>query len=604
MFLKRNIARSFLATKGFCNLSDQTSNNNTLMNLKFLITLIIPFCLGSAVQAQKTTPAETKYKAGLSDYNQNRYAAAMEKLSPLTIANPDPSYANVAPYAHYYYALSAYQLKRNRESRQMLLQLQNRYPGWSKINDAYYLLAANSFAAGQQKEAMEVLLRIKDSSFAKDVQSLKQFHFSQMGDVVKLREIQKLYPNDREVAVALVQLLTSTNTVAKPDLALVSQLEKQFKINRSEKVAAAEDSPRLSIGKNDNQWKKGFFDVSVLLPFRLEEFVTAKRRSNQFAYDYYLGLTLAKEKLRSEGINVNLWAYDVSNDTKPMNEIIANSAFQKSDLVIGPLYPGTFDLTAHAVSGSGMLMLNPLSTDANLLKGSSNIYLAHPGIPYQIQKGVQWMKLTAPGQGSAIYYGNTSKDSIMAFSYAEEWKAKGGKVLEMKKIRADREWLETGISNFEVTKPAHIALFSTDMTSGSTLIEVLNGRKLTNTPLLATSTSFNIQQSRVAKYGSRLYLLETDYVDKNKEGIREFQKKYWNVNNTFPSVYSYQGYDQLLFFGRMLSKYKDGFQKGIQSGKHLDEDYLLSGFDFTKSNDNQINPVLKYSGGGRWVPVN
>jgi ABC-type branched-subunit amino acid transport system substrate-binding protein len=136
------------------------------------------------------------------------------------------------------------------------------------------------------------------------------------------------------------------------------------------------------------------------------------------------------------------------------------------------------------------------------------------------------------------------------------------------------------------------------------LIEVVNGRKLLTTPILATSTSFNMQQSRMAKYGSRLYLIETDYVDRYKEGIREFQKTYWNKTNTFPSVYSYQGYDQLLFFGRMLNQYKDGIQKGIQSRKHTGEDYLLSGFDFTKSNDNQISPVLRYGSSGKWVPVN
>jgi ABC-type branched-subunit amino acid transport system substrate-binding protein len=604
MFLNRNIARSFFATKGFRNLSGQTSNIYTLMKFKFLITLIIIICLGRAVHAQKTTVAETEYKAGVADYNQQRYAVAMEKLSPLTIANPDVSYATVAPYAHYYYSLSAYQLKRYRESKQMLLQLVSRYPGWTKINEAYYLLGANNFATGQNKEAVDFLLKIKDSSLAKDVQTLKQYHLSQLNDQAKLREIQKLYPNDRDVAVVLVQIIENSKSSSKTDLQFASQLEKQFRISRSEKAAVVEDSPKTTIPKSENQWKKGYFDVSVLLPFRLEEFSTSKRRTNQFAYDYYLGLTLAKEKLRSEGVNVNLWAYDISNDTKPMNDVVANTAFQKSDLVIGPLYTGTFDVTADAVSGSGMLMLNPLSTDASLLKAGTNIYLAHPGIPYQIQRAAQWMKVAAPGPQAAVYYGSNAKDSMMAFSYAEEWKAKGGKVIEMLKIRAEREWLESKIGTFEVNKPSHVALFSTDVSTGAILIDVLNGRKLITTPIIATSTSFNMQQSRVGKYGARLYLIEADYVDRYKEGIREFQKTYWNATNTFPSVYSYQGYDQLLFFGRMLNQYKDGVQRGIQSRKHVDEDYLLSGFDFTKSNDNHISPILRYSGGGKWVPVN
>lgn len=572
------------------------------MKLRIFLILILPLCYIGESFGQRTSQAETKYKAALSDYAQQRYGAAMEKLSPLTIANPDASYAAIAPYAHYYYALSAFQLKRYRESKQMLLQQVSRYPGWPKIADSYYLLGALSFENNQTKEAMSYLEKVKDSSLGKDVQSLKQYHFYKMNDIAKLRDIQKLYPSDREVAVVLVQLIEASPKSSKTDLQYAAQLEKDFKISRKEKAVVA-DAPKNTIPKNENQWKKTGFDVSVLLPFRLDEFSASKRRTNQFAYDYYLGLTLAKEKLHSEGIEVNLWAYDVSNDPKPMKDIVENSSFRQSDLVIGPLYTGTFDVTAQATSGADILMLNPLSTDATLLNAGPNVYLGHPAIPFQIQKGAQWMKTIAPGLSAAIYYGTSSKDSAMAFSYAKEWKAKGGKVIEMLKIRPEREWLESKMGTFEVTKPAHIALFATDMSTGAIVIDVLNGRKLLTTPILATSTSFNLQQSRVAKYGSRLYLIETDYVDRDKEGIREFQKTYWNATNTFPSVYSYQGYDQLLFFGRMLNQYKSGVKKGIQMRKHT-EDYLLSGFDYTKSNDNQMTPVLKHNGGGKWIPVN
>lgn len=573
------------------------------MQFRIITIFMVSLLLGGNAFAQRSPSAESKYKAGVSDYNNKRYAAALEKLSPLTIANPDPVYSRLAPFSHYYYSLSAYQLKRYREGRQMLMQLVSRYPGWTKINDAYYLLAANSFALGQTKEALDYLQKIKDSSLSKDVASLKQYHLSTLNNLPKLKEFQKAYPNDRDIAVVLVQTLETTKGTSKADLQYAAQLEKQFKITREDKETQPATIAKNTIPKSENRWTKGFWDVSVLLPFRLEEFTTSsKRRTNQFAYDYYLGLTLAKEKLKSEGINVNLWAYDISNDPKPMQEIASNAAFRKSDLVIGPLYTNSFDVAIDAVGESEVVMVNPLSTDSNLLKASSNIYLAHPGIGYQIQKGAQWMRTVAPGQSIAVYYGGNAKDSIMAFTYAEEWKSKGGKILEMLKIRPDREWLEGKVSTFETTKPSHIALFSTDAGLGPNLVEVMNGRKLNSVSMLATSTSFNMQQSSVKSYASRLYLLETDYVDRDKEAIREFQKSYWNVTNTFPSVYSYQGYDQLLFFGRMLNKYKDRLKDGIKYSKHVDEDYLLSGFDYTKSNENMVSPVLR-SMGRKWVPA-
>jgi ABC-type branched-subunit amino acid transport system substrate-binding protein len=566
--------------------------------MKVIISLILLASLSFSqiVFGQNPAQTESKYKSALNDYKQGRYAVAMEKFFPMTSINQKTPYS---PYAQYYYALSAYQLKRFRESRQMLLQLQSRYPGWNKINDVSYLLGAVAFETGQINEGLEQLNKIKESSFARDVQALKYRYLSPISDLGKLRELQKQNSSDRDIALVFLHRIYSTPSASQSDRQVAEQLERQFKFSKKEK-AIAEDTPKRSTPKEDKQWTKGYLDVAVLLPFRLEEFSTTKHRSNQFAYDYYLGLTMAKEQLLSEGINLNLWAYDVGTDAGVMQNIVANQNFRSSDMVIGPLYPGTFDVTADFVSHSGSIMLNPLSTDIALLKAGSNIYLGHPSINFQTQKAAQWMRTLSSGLSAVVFYGNTPKDSAMAVSYATEWKNKGGKVVSLAKIQPEREWMESNIPNYDISKPGHIALFSSNGSAGVNLMEVLDSRKLLTLPVVATSTSFNAQ-FRTGKYGSRLYLINPDYVDRDKESIRQFQKTYWNKTNTFPSVYSYQGYDQLLFFGRMLSKYQDKLSNGLQSRKY-EEEYLLAGFDYTKANENQITPVLKFNG-SKWIPV-
>lgn len=568
--------------------------------MRISVLLITFICLGLTHFTFAQTPAqnETKYKSAVSDIKKGAYNIAIEKLAPLTSASIQTPYS---PYAQYYYGLAAYHLNRHRESKQMLLQLISRYPAWNKINDVYYLLGANHLATEQYKEGLTFLQRIKDSSYNKDVQGLKQHYFGAINNLTKLKEIQRQFPEDRDIAIELIQLISRTPGAVKSDMQQAEQLIAQFKVSSKEKNSTAADGPQKSIPRTAGQWEKGYLNVSVMLPFRLDEFSTAKRRTNQFAYDYYLGLVQAQKQLETEGVKINLLAYDVTNEVKSINGIVGNPEFQQTDLVIGPLYPGTFDIAAGYVSNANMFMLNPLSTDASLLTRGENMYLAHPSIQFQIQKAAEWMKNVAPGPAVAIYYGNNAKDSVMAFTYANEVKNRGGRVIDMLKILSDREWLENKMSKFATTKPAHVALFASDGSSGVSVIEVLNARTLTTVPLLANSASFNMQQSRLGKYGSRLYLIETDYVDREKENVREFQKAYWNTTNTFPSSYSYQGYDQLLFFGRMLAKYKDGLKRGLEMRRY-DDDYLLSGFDFTKSRENQISPLLKYSG-NKWVPV-
>ncbi len=567
--------------------------------MRILIFFITLFIFASTTLPAQKVEYDSKFKAAVSDYKQGRYALAMEKLSPLTTTGVTYSYSE---YAHYYYALAAYQSKKYKESRQMLLQLQNRFPSWNKMNDVNYLLGLNNLASGQFKEGLQFFQKIKDNSFNKDIQSAKQHYLENVDDLALLINIQKQNPDDRDIAVQVVQFIEKSSKSTQTDLYFADQLVKQFKMSAKELESEKAERPKHEIAKKENQWSKGYYNVSVLLPFRLDEFAVSKKRSNQFAYDYYLGLMLAKEKLKSEGIEINLSAYDVSNDTRAMDIVAGDKLFQQSDFVIGPLYQSTFEVASEYVADANMYMLNPLSTDAGLLKKSSNIYLAHPSIAFQMQKAAQWMKIVAPTGAAAIYYGNTAKDSSMAFSYAGELKSKGVKILEMLKIQGEREWLENKISSFEREKPAQVSIFSSDSGAGSSILEVLTGRKLASIPVIATATSFNLQQSRLNRYGSRLYLIETDHVDREKEQIRQFQKAYWNQANSFPSVYSYQGYDHLLFFGRMMYKYKDRLSSGLQMRRYDEEDYLLSGFDYTKSHENQVPTILKYNG-SKWEPM-
>jgi len=569
------------------------------MRVIFYLMLITVCSFCNVTQAQNIAQTENRYKSAVEDYKHEKYAAAMEKLSTLTNPNVRTPYST---YSQYYYALSAYQLKQYPESKQMLLQLLSAYPGWNRINDVYYLLGIIGLENGRYKEGLDYLSKIKDASFNRDIIALKQLHLENIRDIAVLKDLHRQYSSDREIALALSKSIENNPSATQSDMLLNEQLQKQFKFSKKEKVAVTEETNKRSTPRSEGQWTKGYLNVSVLLPFRLDEFNTAKRRSNQFAYDYYLGMEMAKETLATEGIQVNMWAYDVVNDAASMKAIVDNKNFQQSDLVVGPLYAETFNVTAEFVNRSGMIMLNPLSTDGNLIRSASGIYLAHPSIAFQTQKSAQWIKSQSSGLSAAIYYGSTAKDSAMAFSYSAEWTNKGGNVLEMKKIQPDREWLESGILVAESLKPAHVALFTSDGGTGTTVIEVLKSRKLGNIPVLATSTSFNQQQSRLARNGTKLFLINADYVDREKESIRQFQKDYFTKNNTFPSVYSYQGYDQLLYFARMLNTYKDKFGSGMRSGKYGEQEYLLSGFDYTKSNENQITPVLKYNG-SKWVPI-
>ena len=143
---------------------------------------------------------------------------------------------------------------------------------------------------------------------------------------------------------------------------------------------------------------------------------------------------------------------------------------------------------------------------------------------------------------------------------------------------------------------------SSDEKDGPRLLEVLS-RKNSSSPLLATTTAFDLYRNSMATFTRReLYLLAPDYIDPTRPAVSAFQENYVAKRNIIPSVFASQGYDMMLFFGRSLAK--NIFQSPSRNGlKSESDDYVLSGFDYTQSNDNQVVPIVKYDD-GRFIRAN
>lgn len=560
---------------------------------KFLI--IASLCFVSNVQAQIFDQTERKFKEGISFYNLGRYDLAMQQFAEITSRY---STTELAPLAHYYYGLAAFKLKKYNESNLMLLQLLSRYPRWEERDEAYYLLGINYLELEDYSKGLDYLNRISDPGMGKDIQGVKQNYIQNLKSIQTLKALNKVYPNDRIIAHALVMQIQAKSS-DKAELELSDQLTNQFGIEVFEEKKIEQTT---SLPTYEKKWTKGYFNVAVLFPYRLSEFRSSKRNiSNQYAFDYFTGLQIARQTLQSEGILVNLQAYDVSNEETTVLNMMNNNFFRQTDLIFGPLYAKPYDLVASFADLNNILMVNPLATDGNLLENGKWVYLAHPSINTQMREVVELAKTKSKVPIAAIYYGSSPKDSSMAFTYRDELIKDGGKVLEMKMLTGGSESMNIRVSLFEIEKPNHIVFFSNEPRAGQAFMSVLSGRKLSNLPVMASANSFDFNRSRPTGFGRNLYLIATDYVDVDKDSIKEFQVKYYNKTNTLPSVYSYLGYDQMLFFGRMLGKYKEQLKDGIELRKYND-DYLLTGFNYTKSRENKVSSILKFED-SRWVPM-
>jgi hypothetical protein len=149
----------------------------------------------------------------------------------------------------------------------------------------------------------------------------------------------------------------------------------------------------------------------------------------------------------------------------------------------------------------------------------------------------------------------------------------------------------------------HVFFASSNEDDGARMLDALSRRRVSG-PLIATASAFDYYRNSTSTFTRRdLYLLYPDYIDTSREPVVQFQEEYVTKRNTIPSVFAHEGYDMMLFFGRQMAKNGVPFRSRTLLRTDPNDDYLLSGFDYSQTNENQVVPIVKYEG-KRFTKIN
>ncbi len=578
---------------------------------------LVLWLMAQVATAQISPDTQKRYNAAVRQVQTGNYERAKTDLNAIVLQR-----GPLAPYASYYYALAAFRQKNNQQARLMLLQLMEVFPDWRRMDEARYLLAASYMELGQYEEALKVSQLISDSGLVALLPKLEQHFIPRITDLDRLKKLAKDYPSNRTIGLALIDLIQRKSS-DKEDLELSDQLTNRFGVPPVPTVtpqptpspAGAVRGPATPARTNR---PKGYYNVAVMFPFRLDGFEIDKRgRSNRYAYDLYSGIKMAKAKLQEEGITVNLFAYDLDNDPNKALEVVNSPAFAQTDLIIGPLYVEPNRIASAYANQNGILLLNPMATSSELVTNQPLSYLAQPSLNQQARKAAQQANNLGGSRKVAIYFGTSRKDSLLAQAYLDEVRQQRYQVVDFRKVSGNAQAMANALLlpapgsktvPVSTTAPAaplslgHIFFASSNENDGARMLDALSRRKI-NGPLIATASAFDFYRNSGNTFTRRdLYLVYPDFIDTSREPVVAFEEQYLEKRNTIPSIFASEGYDMMLFFGRQLAR--NGLQPGNHASLRSDsDDYLLSGFDYTQSNENQLVPIVKYED-GRLVKIN
>lgn len=562
--------------------------------------LLLLFCTNAWAQDFKR-----QYRNAKDLFDEKKYNLAMEAFKPLIIYDRNNPYPE---YASFYYAVAAYEQGYSAVAKDMFIQIRKLYPQWENLKEVNYWLAKLFFDQQEYFQGLLILREVSQPEMQADVASLKQHYFSKIDDPETIRMALEDYPNDAVLARALAVLYARAANVDE-NRRLFDSLVNQFQFDRQ----------TFQINQGPITYKKDQYVVALLLPFlasTLEPTPVAK--VNQQILDLYQGIRMAVDTLTSRGIKIDLRLYDTGSNDENIPSILEKVELQDADLLVGPIFSHVEELKNFSRQYQ-IPMINPVSRNSDYLEGNQFSLLFQPTLETLGKRAADWVAAQIHNKNVIVYFGDTPRDSVQAFSFMYRAKELGLNIVLAEEHRRETAGsiitTLTTPTEFDEFKNATQYTLKRDsvgciyVASDNPLIySKVNSSVTTRGDSIVvigseawvsgdnTSVSFeNYERMRITLAAPRFYSEHTST-------FNQFRKAYMSTHGVYPGTMSPLGYEFMLFAGQLLNTYGTYFLPGL-NGQAFQPGSILQGFDYAGAQDNQYVPFVQFQN-GQLVVVN
>lgn len=552
---------------------------HTTVQLFFVISFLT---ISTTVFAQDY---KKQYKQAKDLFAAENYSAAMDAFRPLMIydrSNPYPEYAG------FYYALSAHRLGFSTIAKEMFLQTKNIYPQWDQLEEVNYWLIKIALEQREYFRALSLAQQIKETTLKTDIEAMKRIAFSKEEDVETLRMLREENPYDSEVAKALAFAIGKKFQPA--DTLLLDSIATQFGWSRKDFIVV-----------NDQPLFKDKYKVALLLPFIANTLDAgpSKKRS-QFVLDLYEGMKQAADSLAGEGIHIDLLAYDTEHDQDAIKKLLKEEELKSADLIIGPLLAEDSKLV-HEFSMENKIntLVNPLSYNIDLIGKNPQSFIFQPSHKTIGEKSAEMLASKVRNKNCFVFFGESPKDSLMAFSFMRMATSLGMKIAYAEEVRPETS---TGIletlakatefdewKNPKQFKLKRDSIGSIFVASDDALIytKIINSVETRGDSIQIVGQESWIEDNSVdltKLEKTKILFAAPNFSPVKGKSYREFRRKYLQMHGTLPGAYAQKGYECIMVLGRALKKYGVYFQQGLELEGIPGA--LTSGYQMTPLRDN------------------
>ena len=330
----------------------------------------------------------------------------------------------------------------------------------------------------------------------------------------------------------------------------------------------------------DNPDLRENYNVALMLPFLTNRFTTEDteiNKSSKWAIQFYAGAKVAFDKLEEEGINLTVSVMDTEANPNTVGGLLQDPAVQSADLIMGSVQKSCAQRIANHAKTRQVPFVSPYIASQGIAKENPYYIQVKPTLPTHLEVLVKHV------------IDNNTKENIVLIRREDEKEAAIMQYLQQ---------LHEDIAGSEYTTPLSEAIISDETAtlenfdiepilkpSRKTVFVVTSweDKAFVNSFLQKAFNAVREKAHEVTVYGMpqwsnfrgmdyeyyeklNLHISSEQYVDSYAADVREFKKAYFDKYGETPTIEAFRGYDDMLYFGRMLQKH------GVNFHEHFGEE--------------------------------
>ena len=360
------------------------------------------------------------------------------------------------------------------------------------------------------------------------------------------------------------------------------------------------------------------YNVSLFLPFLTDRFTGAEPNldpSSRWAIEYYSGAKLAMEQLNLDGINLNVNVFDTKANPAELQRLFQNESekIKKSHLLMGTVKSECVLATANYAKENKIPFVSPFTASSSITTENPYYIQINPTLRAHLKALVKHAK-AAYNSDQILIVTPDNPDAIGRMKIIQELNAElAGNtyapkfeevIIKDKSLNLDKLNLNT------LVRKGRETVFILPIWEDKNFIYAFL-RKAYVADLQDQIVIYGMRQwqSRTFEDIEFSYLENLEvhissefFVDGYAVDVRDFKQRYFEQYGTPPSQEAFRGYDNMLYFGRMLNKHGTKFYEFFEEEKLP---YFHTRYEFepilkttaTTIRNERSQPVERYENG-------